>query len=293
MKRDKVFPNKICNKVRILIDEVLVSSSFTNLEEEVKLHIQKCRICSEYLSKSENFLKLISNIQLKKADKDFLDRLSSRILNKISLTDTSDYREKGLIWLRWAVPLASAAVILALVIIFKGLPAFKERAEQVALRKTETERLEPSPWNLNEFISPGHEESPMLIVKEEQPEPGGNVITVKTQREMPELIVRAEERELDPLVKVNISILEPDIASDVMSQMTEKMKNEGYDINNILPSQVSEEDSYKVLANTVADEEELANMEEILIKGLSYDTGGYRVINEIEREETNETSENI
>jgi len=292
IKKDNNYKNINCNDVRVLIDKALLSGNLADIKEETKFHIQKCRSCSEYLNKSENLMNLISNVEVVGPNKVFSDKLSSRVLSKVRSKNTPAYKEIGrsftkkepvLLWLRWAVPLASIALILALTII--RTPWFtSERQERFALEKYVAEKPDSGFWKLEGFSEIKLGENNTKISEK-------NVVEMKIKPL--ESIARANEIEPDPLLTVNIALLEPGIANSVMSQMANKMINEGYDINSIASYEASDEDSYTALTNNITNEEDLTNMEEILIKGLSYDSGGYKVIRVLEKEEANDTTENI
>ncbi|MGQ9705420.1 MAG: hypothetical protein ACUVWP_00245 [bacterium] len=291
-KRNINFQNINCKRVMSLIDEALSISDISTIKFKIKHHIKECRKCNEYLNKTENLIHLISKIELKDTDRSFLNGLSLRVLDRVKSKDIPkekviarifSKKETKIVCLRWAVPIA--ALILALTIIFKNPWTTSERKEERSFnRGLITENLEKEFFNFKGISKIRPDVADTQILKKKK---------VKIKRELPPLVVREDEREKDPLLTVNIPLLETGIANSILTQMTKNMEEEIYNIDETLYTKVSEEDSYKALSYSVLNVEDLSNMEELLIKNLSYDTGGYRVIGVIEKEFTNETSENI
>ena len=89
----------------------------------------------------------------------------------------------------------------------------------------------------------------------------------------------------DPLIPINLGMLDPQVASDILTEVAENIGEEEKDIGISYFTRSKEDGDYVLVIGGGITESELSDIEYAIIKEMTKKAGGYRYIKAIEEEE--------
>lgn len=125
----------------------------------------------------------------------------------------------------------------------------------------------------------GHEfEAKREVSVSETTKPAREMIAVETG-------IEVEMKNPDPLIPINLGMLDPQVASDILTEVAENIGEEEKDIGISYFTRSKEDGDYVLVIGGGITESELSDIEYAIIKEMTKEAGGYRYIKAIEEEE--------